>query len=181
MCAAYNRQFGTNFISVMPTNLYGPGDNYDLETSHVLPALIRKMHEAKQGNAQSVTVWGSGNPRRELLYSDDMVDACLHLLERFSAQEVGEFVNIGVGKDISIAELAALVREIVGFSGNIVFDRSKPDGMPLKMLDVSRLAALGWRSRVDLRTGIASAYADFLERTRSSEAVTALTQPCTTT
>jgi GDP-L-fucose synthase len=163
MCDAYNRQYGTNFISVMPTNLYGLGDNYDLQNSHVLPALIRKMHEAKMQNAKEVMVWGTGTPKREFLYSEDLADACVFLMEKYSAADIGEFVNIGSGMEITIRELAELVAEIVGFSGQLVFDASKPDGTPRKLLDVSRLHSLGWRPKTGFREGIALAYADFLK------------------
>lgn len=162
MCAAYNRQYGTNFISVMPTNLYGPGDNYDLQNSHVLPALIRKMHEAKQRGDKEIIVWGTGTPRREFLYSDDLADACVFLMERYNASDIGEFINIGVGHDATIREIAELVAEVVQFPGRLVFDTSKPDGMPLKLLDVSRLTALGWCAKTGLREGLASAYRDYL-------------------
>jgi GDP-L-fucose synthase len=162
MCDAYNRQYGTNFMSAMPTNLYGPGDNYDLNNSHVLPALIRKMHEAKVQNAKEVVVWGTGLPRREFLYSDDLADACVFLMERYNAADVGEFINIGVGKDITIREAAELIAEVVEFRGKLVFDTSKPDGTPRKLLDVSRLQALGWQAKISFREGIAKAYADFL-------------------
>lgn len=164
LCHSFNRQYGTNFISVMPTNLYGPGDNYDLKNSHVLPALIRKMHEAKVGNAATVEVWGTGKPRREFLYSDDLADACVYLMERCQAEQIGELVNIGVGEDISIGEVARLVAEVVGFEGDLVFNTDKPDGTPRKLMDVSRLSALGWKARTDLRDGIALAYKDFLTR-----------------
>ena len=163
MCDAYNRQYGTNFMSVMPTNLYGPGDNYNLETSHVLPALIRKMHEAKVQNIQEVVIWGSGAPKREFLYSDDLADACVFLMERYNASDVGEFINIGVGKEITIRELAELIAHVVGFHGKLIFDASKPDGTPRKLLDVSRLQALGWRAKIGFREGIAQAYADYLQ------------------
>ncbi len=163
MCDAYNRQYGTNFMSAMPTNLYGPGDNYDLQSSHVLPALIRKMHEAKMQNAKEVVVWGTGSPKREFLYSDDLADACVFLMERCNAADVGEFINIGVGKEISIREAAELIAEVVGFHGKLVFDTSKPDGTPRKLLDVSRLHALGWQAKTGFREGIAKAYADFLQ------------------
>jgi GDP-L-fucose synthase len=163
MCDAYNRQYGTNFMSAMPTNLYGPGDNYDLNNSHVLPALIRKMHEAKVQNAKEVVVWGTGSPRREFLYSDDLADACVFLMERYNAADVGEFINIGVGKDITIREAAELIAEVVEFRGKLVFDTSKPDGTPRKLLDVSRLQALGWQAKISFREGIAKAYADFLQ------------------
>jgi GDP-L-fucose synthase len=158
LCQAYNRQFGTNYVSVMPTNLYGPGDNFDLESSHVLPAMIRKFHEAKMSGASSVVVWGSGAPRREFLHVDDMASACVFLMERYDRSEI---VNIGYGEDISIRDLAALVGEIVGFRGEIVYDASKPDGTPRKLLDISKLRAMGWQPRIQLREGIASTYAWF--------------------
>lgn len=162
MCAAYNRQYGTNFISVMPTNLYGPADNYDLQTSHVLPALIRKMHEAKMRGEAQATVWGTGLPRREFLCSDDMADACLFLMEHHDAHDIGEFVNIGAGVDLTIRELAELVADVVGFRGSLFFDSSKPDGTPQKLLDVSRLNSLGWYPKVKLKDGIRAAYQDFV-------------------
>jgi GDP-L-fucose synthase len=167
MCSAYNRQFGAQFLAVMPTNLYGPGDNYDLETSHVLPALIRKAHEAKARGDETLAVWGTGTPRREFLHSDDMADACLALLqlenERFRSAIGGypPLVNIGAGKDLTIRELAQLVCEVVGFRGRLEFDAAKPDGTPRKLLDTSRLERLGWRSRIGLREGIGMAYEDF--------------------
>ncbi len=164
MCSAYNRQYGTNFISVMPTNLYGPGDNYDLENSHVLPALIRKMHEARTTGAAEAVVWGTGTPRREFLYSDDLADACVFLMEKHDAANIGEFVNIGVGHDVTIREVAQTVADVVGFTGKLIFDTSKPDGTPQKLLDVGRLSALGWSAKTDLRTGLALAYQDFLSR-----------------
>src|SRR3989344_798502 len=163
MCTSYNRQYGTNFMSVMPTNLYGPGDNYDLNNSHVLPALIRKIHEAKTQGAKEVIVWGSGAPKREFLYSDDLADACVFLMEKYNASDVGEFVNIGVGREITIRELAELVADVVGFRGMLVFDGSKPDGSPRKLLDISRLQALGWRAKTGFREGITKAYSDFLQ------------------
>jgi GDP-L-fucose synthase len=163
MCGAYNRQYGTNFMSVMPTNLYGPGDSYDLQNSHVLPALIRKMHEAKVQNAKKVVVWGTGSPRREFLYSDDLADACVFLMERYNAAEIGEFINIGVGKEITIREAAEQIADVVGFHGQLVFDTSKPDGTPRKLLDVSRLHHLGWEARTGFREGLAKAYADYLQ------------------
>lgn len=161
MCDAYNRQYGTNFLSAMPTNLYGPGDNYDPNNSHVLPALIRRMHEAKVQGAKEVVVWGSGAPKREFLYSDDAGDACVYLMEKYNAADIGEFVNVGVGKEITIHELAELIAEIVGFGGKLVFDTSKPDGTPRKLLDVSRMQALGWEAKTSLRDGIVKAYADY--------------------
>lgn len=170
MCWAYNREYGTRFLAVMPTNLYGPGDNYDLETSHVLPALIRKMHEAKEANANAVVVWGKGTPRREFLYSDDLADAVLHLMtlpeDQFSgicaSNDQPPLINIGCGEDLSIRELAELIREIVGFKGKIVWDTTKPDGTPRKLLNVTRLSELGWRAKISLRDGIAMAYQDYL-------------------
>lgn len=171
MCWSYNRQYGTRYLSVMPTNSYGPGDNYDSYTSHVLAALVRKAHEAKAGGEQALTVWGTGRPRREFLYSDDLADACVFLMskpdEKFGALIAPDrlpLINIGSGKDISIGELAVLVAEAVGFKGRIDFDTTKPDGMPQKLLDVSKLTALGWRAKIGLRRGIALAYGDFLRR-----------------
>ena len=170
MCHAYNRQYGTRYVAVMPTNLYGPNDNYDLNTSHVLPALIRKMHEAKRAGAAEVVVWGTGTPRREFLYSDDMAAACLHLLEQpeerlapLFGEERPPLLNIGCGEDVTIRELAELVRSTVGFGGALTFDTAKPDGTPRKMLDVSRMAALGWQPRVTLAEGVARAYRDMME------------------
>jgi GDP-L-fucose synthase len=164
MCAAYNRQYGTNFISVMPTNLYGLGDNYDLQNSHVLPALIRKMHEAKVRGDTEAVVWGTGAVRREFLFGDDLADACVFLMEKCDAKDIGEFVNIGVGKDATIRELAELVADTVGFEGRLVFDTTKPDGTPRKLLDVSRLSALGWKAQTSLEKGLAVAYRDYLSK-----------------
>jgi GDP-L-fucose synthase len=158
MCKHYNQQYGTNFISVMPTNLYGPGDNYDLETSHVMAALIRKFHKAKLNNAPKVVVWGTGMPRREFLHVDDMADACVYLMENYDATDIGEFVNIGLGEDVTIKELAELMGEVVGYSGEIMYDTTKPDGTPQKLLDVSRLQKLGWEARISLKDGIKQAY-----------------------
>ena len=158
LCESYNRQHGRQYICAMPTNLYGPNDNYDLATSHVLPALIRKAHEARERGDAECVVWGTGTPRREFLYVDDLADACVHLMEQGYA---GPLVNIGTGEDVTIRELAETVMEVVGFEGRIVFDSSKPDGTPQKLLDVSRMTALGWRASTGLREGIASAYADF--------------------
>lgn len=163
MCDAYNRQYGTNFMSVMPTNLYGPGDNYDPKNSHVLPALIRRMHEAKTDGQSEVVIWGTGAPRREFLYSDDLADACVFLMERYNATDLGEFMNIGVGHEITICELAELVAEVVGFSGQLRFDATKPDGTPRKLLDVSRMQALGWQAQTGFREGIRLAYQDFIQ------------------
>lgn len=160
MCQAYNRQYGTNFISVMPTNLYGPGDNFDLETSHVLPALIRKFHEAKVEKSKQVTIWGTGKPRREFLHVDDLADACVFLMNNYDGSEI---VNIGVGKDITIAELAELIKKIIGYEGRIVYDSLMPDGTPRKLLDVGKLASLGWEAQISLERGIESTYNWFLE------------------
>jgi GDP-L-fucose synthase len=155
MCDAYRDQYGCNFVSVMPTNLYGPNDNYDLKNSHVLPALIRKFHEAKESGTDEVTVWGSGKPRREFLHADDLADACYYLMQHYN--EPG-LINIGTGTDLSIRELAELVRGIVGFKGTIVYDTSKPDGTPQKLMDVSKLTKMGWKARIPLKDGIASIY-----------------------
>lgn len=160
MCRAYRRQYGFNAISLMPTNLYGPGDNFDLETSHVLPAMIRKFHEAKVAASPRVVLWGTGNPRRELLHVDDLADAALFLMERYEGEEP---INVGTGEDLSIRELAELVRSVVGYEGEVVFDPSMPDGTPRKLLDVSRLHALGWRHRIGLREGIEQTYRWFSE------------------
>lgn len=168
-CWSYNRQYGSQYLAVMPTNLYGPGDNYDLQNSHVLPALIRKFHEAKQSQAPSVTVWGTGTPRREFLYSDDMADACVFLMNLPDGEfklllaadrndGVPPLINLGVGEDVTIRELAELVQDVVGYQGEISFDTSKPDGTPRKLLDVSRLTSLGWKARTSLREGIQTAY-----------------------
>lgn len=168
MCWAYNRQYGTRYLAVMPTNLYGPGDNYDLQNSHVLPALIRKAHEAKVRGDRSFTVWGTGTPRREFLYSDDLAGACAFLMteagkteELFNDHEP-PLVNIGCGKDVTIAELARMVAEVVGFEGEIVFDAGKPDGTPQKLLDVSRMRGMGWRPSVALSEGIELAYRHYV-------------------
>ncbi len=162
MCDSYNKQYDTNFISVMPTNLYGIGDNYDLQNSHVLPALIRKMHEAKINDLDSVEVWGTGTPKREFLYSDDLADACIFLMNKYDAKDIGEFVNIGVGKDLSIAEVAEFIKVVVGFKGKLVFDKSKPDGTPRKLVDVTKLQKLGWQAKTSLKDGINAAYQDYL-------------------
>lgn len=160
MCQAYNRQYGTNYISVMPTNLYGPQDNFSLEDSHVLPALLHRFHRAKIGGAEEVVVWGSGKPRREFLHVDDLADACYHLMQTYNESEI---INIGSGRDITVAELANLVKEIVGFTGEIVFDEGKPDGTPRKLLDSSRINAMGWVPKITLREGIETTYQWFLE------------------
>jgi GDP-L-fucose synthase len=155
MCQAYRRQYGFDAIGVMPTNMYGPGDNFDLQRSHVLPALIRKFHEARERGDREVVVWGTGKPRREFLHVDDLADACVFLMREYSGEQL---FNIGWGEDLSIAELADLVREVVGFRGELRFDPSKPDGTPRKLLDVSRLRALGWQPRIPLRAGMAATY-----------------------
>ena len=208
MCQSYNRQYGTRFISVMPTNLYGPGDNFDLETSHVLPALIRKFHEAKiseesRGKSdepcrkaetrteepcvpgtpdasiqrstehgprtKSVTIWGTGSPRREFMYVDDLADACLFLMNRYNESEI---INIGIGKDISIKELAEIIRDITGFQGDIHYDPSMPDGTPRKLLDVNRLESLGWRSGISLKEGVRKTYEWYVRNSSENEQVT---------
>ncbi len=159
MCEAYRSQYGCDFISVMPTNLYGPNDNYDLENSHVLPAMIRKFHEAKESGNESMTLWGTGAPMREFLHADDLAEACVYLMENYSESEL---VNIGTGIDVTIKELAETVKEIVGFSGTIQWDTSRPDGTPRKLMDVSKLHSLGWSHKIALKDGIALAYQDFL-------------------
>jgi len=169
MCQAYNRQYGTRFVSLMPTNLYGPGDNFDLQNSHVLPALIRKFHEAKtRGKSHetrherknTVTIWGTGAPRREFLYVDDLAEACLFVMNHYDGDDI---INVGVGKDISIKELAEMTSAVVEFEGDLIFDESKPDGTPRKLLDVNRLRTLGWQSRTTLKRGIEQAYQWFVE------------------
>ena len=155
LCQAYRRQYGCNFISLMPTNLYGPGDNFDLRSAHVIPALMHKMHEAKASGGAEVVVWGSGTPRREFLHVDDLADAAVHLMEVYSAEEQ---INVGTGRDITIAELAQTIREVIGFHGRLAYDRSMPDGTPRKRLDVTRMARLGWRAKIDLRRGLADTY-----------------------
>ncbi|WP_310447667.1 GDP-L-fucose synthase [Thiobacillus sp.] len=174
MCWSYNRQYKTQYLAVMPTNLYGPGDNYHPQNSHVIPALIRRFHEAKLANAPSVTVWGSGTPKREFLYSEDMADACVYLMnlpdDKFIpllGQDRNDglppLMNIGVGHDLSIRELAETVKNVVGFAGTLEFDASKPDGTPRKLMDVGRLNAMGWKATTDMREGLAVAYRDFLD------------------
>ena len=171
MCWAYNRQYGTSYVAAMPTNLYGPNDNYDLQNSHVLPALIRKMHEAKERGDKEVVVWGTGTPRREFLYSDDLADACVYLMESSDAklaplfrQDAPPLINIGCGQDVTIRELAECAAKAVGFSGNMIFDTSKPDGTPRKLMNVERLSALGWVASTSLESGVKLAYRDFLGR-----------------
>jgi len=155
MCQSYNKQYGTNFISLMPTNLYGPNDNFDLESSHVLPALIRKFHEAKETNSPTVSMWGTGSPMREFLHVDDLADAAVHLMNTYNDSEI---VNVGTGEDVTIKELAELVRDIVGYKGELVWDSEKPDGTPRKLLDVSKLHSLGWKHKIALHEGIKETY-----------------------
>jgi len=176
MCWSYNRQYGTRYLSVMPTNLYGPGDNYDLQTSHVLPALIRKMHEAKERGDREVVVWGTGTPRREFLYSDDMADACLLLMnlsddlfDAMLAQYQPPLVNVGCGEDVTIRELAETAAKVIGFPGKLVFDTTKPDGTMRKLLDVGRMFTLGWKPKVSLESGIGRAYEDFATAVAAAE------------
>lgn len=158
LCDAYRDQYGCNFISVMPTNLYGPNDNYDLQNAHVLPTFIRKFHEAKVNNAPEVVIWGTGTPRREFLHADDLADACVFLMKTYN--EAG-LVNIGTGEDLTITELAHMIREVVGYTGNIVYDATKPDGTPRKLMDVSKLSSWGWRYAIDLRNGLEQVYQDY--------------------
>jgi GDP-L-fucose synthase len=165
LCQAYRQQYGFNAISLMPTNLYGPGDNFDLNNSHVLPALIRKFHEAKIEGRKEVVIWGTGTPRREFLHVDDLASAAVFLMEHYDGAEI---VNVGVGEDVTIAELAGLVKHVVGFEGNLVFDTTKPDGTPRKLLDVSRLSGLGWRAATTLEQGIDSTYRWFLTHVESA-------------
>jgi GDP-L-fucose synthase len=164
LCEAFRRQYGCNFISAMPTNMYGPNDNYDLQTSHVLPALIRKFHDAKVKGEPSVTCWGTGAPLREFLYADDLAEACLFLLENYDEEQ---FINVGSGTEVSIRELVELIRKIVGYEGGLEWDKSKPDGTPRKLMDSSRLFALGWKPKIDLTTGIRLAYEDYLKKARA--------------
>jgi len=161
LCQAYRRQFGCDFISAMPTNMYGPNDNYDLQSSHVLPALIRKFHDAKIRSSATVTCWGTGAPLREFLYADDLASACVFLMQNYSEEQ---FINVGSGSEITVRELSELVKRIVGFSGEIVWDKTKPDGTPRKLMDSSRLFALGWKPKINLEAGIRLAYEDFLAK-----------------
>ena len=161
MCDAYRSQYGCDFISVMPTNLYGPNDNYDLQNAHVLPSLIRRFHEAKISNAPEVSIWGTGTPKREFLHADDLADACVFLMNSYSDKGL---VNIGTGEDISISDLALLIKEVVGYEGSIVYDHSKPDGTPRKLMDVSKLASLGWKFTISLRKGLEMVYQEYQSR-----------------
>jgi GDP-L-fucose synthase len=169
MCRYYNEQYGTDYISVMPTNLYGPNDNYDLQSSHVLPALIRKFHEAKIENKPYVELWGTGSPKREFLYVDDLADAVVFLMAKHDYKDIGEIINIGVGEDITIRELAEIIRETVGFEGELKWDTTKPDGTPRKLLDVSRLNALGWKAKTTLREGIQKTYSAYLNELKTKQ------------
>ena len=164
MCQAYNKQYKTNFISVMPTNLYGPGDNFEINNSHVMPAMIRKFHEAKINKAENVILWGTGTPRREFLHVDDLADACVFLMQNYNEDKI---VNIGTGEDLEIRELANIIKDITGFDGKIIWDETKPDGTPRKLLDVSLLHSLGWRHKINLHDGIKSAYKAFLDELAS--------------
>ncbi len=164
MCQSYNKQYGTNYISAMPTNLYGENDNFDLQSSHVMPALIRKFHEAKLSNQSSVEVWGTGTPKREFLYSDDLADACVYLMNHYNGDEI---INIGVGEDVSIKELAETVQRVVGFEGELKFDTTKPDGTPRKLVDTTKINQLGWKADVKLEDGISLAYEWFLNNTET--------------
>jgi len=172
LCESYNRQYGTDYRSVMPTNLYGPGDNYHSENSHVIPGLLRRFHEAKQNAAPEVLIWGTGTPMREFLYVDDMAEACVHVMELDSdtygrnTEPMLSHINIGTGEDLSVRDLATTIGQIVGYQGRIAFDTTKPDGTPRKLMDVGRLHSLGWRAKIGLRDGLALAYADFLTGTR---------------
>lgn len=161
LCEAYRDQYGCNFISVMPTNLYGIGDNYHPQNSHVLPALIRRIHEAKENNIAEVTIWGTGTPRREFLFSDDLADACIFLMQTYNDKEL---INVGVGEDVSIKELAEFVKKVVGYEGEFVFDTTKPDGTPRKLMDVNKLNSLGWKYTTSLKNGVERAYEDFLKK-----------------
>jgi GDP-L-fucose synthase len=161
MCDAYRSQYGCDFISVMPTNLYGPNDNYDLQNAHVLPSLVRKFHEAKLNNAPEVTIWGSGSPKREFLHADDLADACVFLMNTYSDEGL---VNIGTGEDISISDLALMIKEVVGYEGAIVYDASKPDGTPRKLMDVSKLSGLGWKYTISLKKGLEMVYQEYQSR-----------------
>ncbi|URM34905.1 GDP-L-fucose synthase [Cytobacillus firmus] len=169
MCSAYNREYGTNFISVMPTNLYGPNDNFNLETSHVLPALMRKIHEAKMNYALAVDVWGSGEPLREFLHVDDLADACIFLMKKQNSEDIGEFVNIGTEEEVSIRGLAELLCDVIGYDGKLLFDVSKPDGTPRKVTDITKLRELGWRPNKPLSDGIIQTYEWYVENVVKNE------------
>ena len=164
LCNYYNKEYGTDYISVMPCNLYGVGDNYHPENAHVIPMLIRRFHEAKENNLKEVTVWGTGTPRREFLFADDLAEACVFLMEDKNAADIGEFINIGSGFDMSISEIAELIKDTVGFKGKLKYDTTKPDGTPLKLMDVSKINTLGWSAKTPLKDGLKIAYSDFLSR-----------------
>ena len=164
LCNYYNREYGTNYMSVMPCNLYGIGDNYHPENAHVIPMLLRRFHEAKLQGLDEVTVWGTGTPRREFLYAGDLAEAVVYLMENKDAKDIGEFINIGTGSDMTIDEIANLIKETVEYQGKLVYDTTKPDGTMLKMMDVSKINALGWRAKTSLREGLKIAYEDFLKR-----------------
>lgn len=166
MCDAYRSQYGCNFISVMPTNLYGPNDNYDLNSSHVLPALVRKFHEAKMNNSEFVELWGSGSPKREFLHADDLADACVYLMDKYNEQGL---VNVGTGEDLSILELAQLIQKIVGYEGELRFDSSKPDGTPRKLMDVNKLHSMGWKARIGLEEGIRAVYEEYKKKATTAD------------
>ena len=166
MCDAYRSQYGCNFISVMPTNLYGPNDNYDLNSSHVLPALVRKFHEAKLNNSEFVELWGSGSPKREFLHADDLADACVYLMDKYNEQGL---VNVGTGEDLSILELAQLIQKIVGYEGELRFDSSKPDGTPRKLMDVNKLHSMGWKARIGLEEGIRAVYEEYKKKATTAD------------
>lgn len=166
MCDAYRSQYGCNFISVMPTNLYGPNDNYDLNSSHVLPALVRKFHEAKMNNTEFVELWGSGSPKREFLHADDLADACVYLMDKYNEQGL---VNVGTGEDLSILELAQLIQKIVGYEGELRFDSSKPDGTPRKLMDVNKLHSMGWKARIGLEEGIRAVYEEYKKKATTAD------------
>lgn len=162
LCGAYNREYNTDYISVMPTNLYGLNDNYHPENAHALPMLLRRFHEAKMNNLEEVVVWGTGKPMREFLFANDLAEACVYLMENKSAEEIGELVNIGTGQDCTILELAETIKEVVGYQGKLIFDTTKPDGTPRKLLDVSKINSLGWKAKTSLMDGIIETYQDFL-------------------
>lgn len=169
LCNYYNKEFGTNYMSVMPCSLYGIGDNYHPENAHVIPMLIRRFHEAKENRLDEVTIWGTGNPRREFLFVDDLAEAIVFLLENKDAKDIGEFINIGSGTDLTIAELAQAVKETVGYSGKLIYDTTKSDGMPLKMVDVSKINALGWSAKTSIKDGLKVSYQDFLKRLKVTQ------------
>lgn len=169
LCNYFNREYGTNYMSVMPCNLYGIGDNYHPQNAHVIPMLIRRFHEAKEQRLKEVTVWGTGTPRREFLFADDLAEAVVFLMENKDTKDIGGFINIGSGTDLTIAEIVQMVKDTVGFDGELVYDKTKPDGTPLKLMDVSKINALGWKAKTDLKTGLKIAYEDFLSGTKRGD------------